>query len=274
MSNKLSISRVAMEVFVSDLKAWNLPPLPPRRASLPNDIAAAIAAKIRSGEIPVGTRLPSEPDLARSLRVSRNTLREAMSVLREQGLTVTKQGIGTFSLDPSHDAHFPVDVGIESLTSTSEMITRAGHKAGCRDYQQVTGPGDPAARQQLQLLADDELHCIERVRTADNLPVIFCREHITVSRVPSKVMAQYRGDESLFLFLQRECGLEVRTARADILPTLPNSRIAELMAVPRRKPLLVLNQLHYDGSGEPFLYSENYFNLEYMGLHVRRTPVG
>lgn len=268
MSNKLR------EVLkLSDVQAWALPSLPARRASLPMDIAAAIAAKIRSGEIPVGTRLPSEPELARSLNVSRNTLREAVSVLREQGLTVTKQGIGTFTLDPSRDAHFPVDVGIESLTSTTEMITRAGHKAGGRNYQLTTGPGDPAARRQLQVGPDELLHCIERVRTADNLPVVFCRDHISVNRVPAQTMDQYRGDESLFLFLERESGLAVRTARADIVPTLPSSRIAELMDVPRRKPMLVLNQLHYDGDGIPFLYSENVFNPEYMGLHVRRTPV-
>ena len=256
-----------------NLETWDMPALPARRASLPNEIAAALAMKIRSGEIPAGTRLPSEPELARSLRVSRNTLREAMSVLREQGLTATKQGIGTFTLDPSQDKHFPVEVGIESLTSTTEMITRAGYKAGCREYRCVTSQGDSTARQQLQLEKQEQLHRIERLRTADNLPVIFCREHIEVNRVPPRVMAQYRGDESLFLFLERECGLEVRFARADIVPALPNARIAELMDVSRRKPLLVLNQLHYDGNKQPFLYSENFFNPEYMGLHVRRTPV-
>lgn len=252
---------------------WDLGALPGRRASLPNEIASTLSARIHSGEIPVGTRLPSEPELARSLGVSRNSVREAISVLREQGLTATKQGIGTFTLDPSRDAHFPVDVGIEHLTSTTEMITRAGHKAGSRNYHLVTGPGSAVARQQLRLDNDEQMHCIERVRTADNLPVILCRDYISVTNVPARVMAQYRGDESLFLFLQRECRLELQTARADILPSLPSSRVAGLLDVSRRKPLLVLNQLHYDVHGVPFLYSENFFNLEYMGVHVRRTPV-
>lgn len=256
-----------MEAFELDLAS-----LPGRRASLPGEIASALAARIRSGEIPPGTRLPSEPELARSLNVSRNTIREAVSVLREQGLSTTKQGIGTFTLDPSRDAHFPVDVGIEHLTSTTEMITRAGHKAGSRAFQLVTGPGDETARHQLRLEKGELLHCIERVRTADNLPVIMCRDYISTARVSSRVMAQYRGDESLFLFLQRESNLHVQTARADILPSLPSPRVAELLDVSRRKPLLVLNQLHYDDDASPFLYSENFFNLEYMGLHVRRTP--
>lgn len=252
---------------------WRLGTWPERRSSLPSEIAAALAARIRSGEVCAGSRLPSEPDLARSLGVSRNSVREAISVLREQGLVATQKGIGTFALDPSRDAHFPVDVGIEHLMSTTEMITRAGHKAGSRDYHVATGPGSAATRQQLQLAPEEQVHCIERVRTADNLPVMLCRDYIGVSRLPVKTIAQYRGDESLFLFLQRECRLEVHTARADIVPSLPSSRVAELLQVSRRKPLLVLNQLHYDSGGVPFLYSENHFSLEYMGLHVRRTPI-
>ncbi len=268
MSNNLPEGIAVAEGFVLDLTTW-----PGRRASVPTEIASAMAARIRSGEIAPGTQLPSEPDLARSLSVSRNSVREAIGVLREQGLVATKQGIGTFALDPTRDAHFPVDVGIEHLTSTTEMITRAGHKAGSRGYQLATSTGESTAQRQLRLGTDQPLHCIERVRTADNLPVILCRDYISEASVPARVMAQYLGDESLFAFLQRECRLEVQTARADIVPALPNSRVAELLGVSRRKPLLVLNQLHFNADGVPFLYSENLFNLEYMGLHVRRTPV-
>jgi GntR family transcriptional regulator len=256
-----------------DARELDLQPLVARRSSLPSEIASALAARIRSGQIPSGTRLPSEPELARSLGVSRNTVREAIGVLREQGLAASRQGIGTFALDPSGDSHFPVDVGIEQLTSTTEMIARAGHKPGTRDYHLVTGPGDAEARRQLGLRAQEQVHTMERVRTADDLPVILCRDVVSAEVVPSRVAMQYRGDESLFSFIERECHLQVHTARADIVPALPSARVAELLAVSRRKPLLILKQLHYDREGVPFLYSENFFNLEYMGLHVRRTPV-
>jgi GntR family transcriptional regulator len=268
MSNNLHEGPAVNEEFDWDLGSW-----PGRRSSLPAEIAVTLALRIRSGEVRPGSRLPSEPELARVLGVSRNSVREAISVLREQGLVATKQGIGTFVLDPSQDAYFPVDVGIEQLMSTTELITRAGHKAGSRDYRLITGRADPMVRQQLRLDKDEQVHCLERVRTADGMSVILCRDYLSVSVLPTRLVAQYRGDESLFLFLQRECRFEVKTARADIVPVLPSSRVAELLQVSRRKPLLVLNQLHYDGEGNPFLYSENHFNLEYMGLHVRRTPV-
>jgi GntR family transcriptional regulator len=252
---------------------WKLGALPQRRVSLPSEIASALIERIRSGELPPGTRLPSEPQLAQSLGVSRNSVREAISVLREQGLIETRQGIGTFTLDPTRDANFPVDVGIEGLTSTTEMIRRAGHKPGTHGYTLQTGVGDPNVRKQLGLAPDEQIHALERVRTADDIPVIVCRDYLGAGLVPPRVMAQYRGDESLLLFLHRECRLDVQTARADIVPAIPTTRVAELLDVPRRRPLLILKQLHFDAAGSPFLYSENFFNLAYMGLHVRRTPV-
>lgn len=258
---------------MDDPLTWQLHGLPARRSSLPTDIAAAVALRLRTGEWPPGTKLPSEPELARALKVSRNTVREAISVLREQRLVTTRQGIGTFANDPTAESNFPVSVGIEGLMSTTELITRAGHKAGSREYRLTTGPAEAAVCSQLRISATELAHCIERVRTADELPVILCRDYIGVRSVPTQVMAQYTGDESLFVFLRRECQLEVHTARADILPSLPSSRVGELLRVSRRKPLLVLNQLHYDRSGTPFMFSENIFNLEYMGLHVRRTAM-
>jgi len=257
---------------VNDDLLRRLGPLPTRRVTLPSALAAALAERIRSGEWATGAKLPSEPELARMLGVSRNSVREAIGVLREQQLVTTRQGLGTFAKDPRQEATLPVDVGIESLMSTTDLITRAGHKAGSRHYRITTGGVvDSVVHEHLRLIGHEPVHCIERVRTADELPVILCRDYISVACAPVRVMAQYQGDESLFVFLRRECDLEVHTARADIIPSLPSARVAELLQVSRRKPLLVLNQLQYDSAGAPFLYSENHFNLEYMGLHVRRT---
>lgn len=58
-------------------------------------IAAEIAARIESGELSPGTRLPSGDRLALDLGVNRNAAHRAVEELQRQGLVVRRQGSGT-----------------------------------------------------------------------------------------------------------------------------------------------------------------------------------
>lgn len=69
-------------------------PLP--RVSPVADLARRIIDYVSSGELKPGTRLPSERDLAQSLRVGRSTVREAIAALDLLGLLEVRQGAGTF----------------------------------------------------------------------------------------------------------------------------------------------------------------------------------
>lgn len=241
-----------------------------KRPSLPSAVAAELSARIRSGEFAPGSKLPSEPRLAQMFSVSRNTVREAIGVLREQSLVVPRQGLGTFVLDPARE--WPVDVGIEQMTSTTELIQRSGHKPGTRHVAVSVARGRGLPLRYLQLPPGEPVRCVERVRTADDVAVILCRDYVAVDKTPGEGLESCLGSGSLLAYLRSEYGYRVRAARADILPVLPSLRVAELMDVSRRKPLLLLRQVHFDEARTPFLYSENYFNPDYVDLHVRRTP--
>src|SRR5512147_2798052 len=69
---------------------------------------------------PSGQRLPSEPDLAKQLGVSRATLREAMRMFETQGLIRRRQGAGTFVVG----AVPVIDSGLEVLESIETMAHR------------------------------------------------------------------------------------------------------------------------------------------------------
>lgn len=59
-------------------------------------VADHIAARIESGELPKGARLPGERDLADEYRVSLQTARRAVEELRDRGLVQTVRVKGTF----------------------------------------------------------------------------------------------------------------------------------------------------------------------------------
>lgn len=63
-------------------------------------VAATLSARIASGEYPQGSRMPAERQLAASLGVARNTVREALDLLAGQGLVARRAGAGSFVTDP------------------------------------------------------------------------------------------------------------------------------------------------------------------------------
>lgn len=65
------------------------------------DIADRLRGLINSGALAPGQRLPSEPELAVEYDASRNTVRLAIALLINQGLVVSRQGLGTFVVEPT-----------------------------------------------------------------------------------------------------------------------------------------------------------------------------
>ena len=68
----------------------------PQRSALADQVIAALRTQIASGEWPVGTRIPTEPELVEELGVARNTVREAVRALAHNGLLDIRQGSGTY----------------------------------------------------------------------------------------------------------------------------------------------------------------------------------
>jgi DNA-binding FadR family transcriptional regulator len=73
----------------------NLSPVP-RRGGLSDEVVARLREQITSGAWPVGSRIPTEPELVERLGVARNTVREALRVLAHNGLLDIRQGSGTY----------------------------------------------------------------------------------------------------------------------------------------------------------------------------------
>ncbi|ASR34792.1 GntR family transcriptional regulator [Prauserella marina] len=67
-----------------------------RRSGLVDQVIGQLTEAIRTGEWPVGERIPTEPELVAELEVGRNTVREAVRALAHGGLLEVRQGDGTY----------------------------------------------------------------------------------------------------------------------------------------------------------------------------------
>ena len=107
-------------------------------------IALYLRGAIITGQLPVGSALPSEPELTARYKVSRETVRRAIGLLRDLGLTETRRGSGTFVARVPEVERVEVEPGARVLVrmpQPDEIRTGLGYAVLV-----VTEPGrDPIA---------------------------------------------------------------------------------------------------------------------------------
>ncbi|MFD5327856.1 FadR/GntR family transcriptional regulator [Streptomyces sp. NPDC127092] len=118
----------------------------PRRSGLSDQVISQLRNQITSGEWPVGTRIPTEPELVEQLGVARNTVREAVRALAHNGLLDIRQGSGTYVVATSELAGVmhrrfagsdPRDVAELRSTLESSAARLAARRRTDRDLKQI-----------------------------------------------------------------------------------------------------------------------------------------
>ncbi len=88
--------------------------------SLADSLYAKLEAEIISGELPAGSKLPSQKDIAEREEVSRTVVREAVARLEAQGFAVARQGSGVYVSENARYRAFQVTR--EELSELSDVI--------------------------------------------------------------------------------------------------------------------------------------------------------
>ena len=225
---------------------------------LQSDLAALIE------RTPAGSRLISEPELAKQLGVSRATLREAMRTFETQGLIRRRQGAGTFVV-----GKVPViDAGLEVLESLETMAERMNLAITISDLsaERVDADEDHAAG--LGIMIGTCLTRIRRVMRADTRPVAYL-----IDTLPEDVLKleelpdRFHGSVLDFLL---ERGDNLRISRAAISATNATADVAKALEIQRGDVLLQFVSQLYTGEGKIIDHTVSYFIPGYFNFHVVR----
>jgi DNA-binding GntR family transcriptional regulator len=241
----------------------------PRSAGLTSSVREELARRIERGEWRPRERLPSEPDLASSLGVSRATLREALRSLAEDGFVHRIQGSGTFVTHrPRLRNNLDVNFGV------TDLIRSMGMEPGSRDVRVGESASSEEDARALGLEPGDPVLSIERVRTADGRPVVFSVDllPLRVLRDHEELSSRFDGS-SIYELLEHEAGVVVQRGVASLRPANADRRLADLLAVPEGTLLLYIHQVDFDGEGRPVLLSHEHHVADAFEITVvRRGP--
>ncbi|MDC3414082.1 GntR family transcriptional regulator [Aquibacillus sp. 3ASR75-11] len=221
-----------------------------------------IKRDIKNGVYKEKERLPSEFQLSKNLGVSRATLREALRLLEEENIVTRRHGVGTFV-----NAKAIFSSGIEQLNSVTDMIKRSGKEPGSQYLStELIEPTD-ADKDRFSKVSLRQIAEIERVRTADGEPVVYCIDKIPEQFVP---VNQIHKQDSLFRSIEMYAGKQIAYAVTYIEPIGYHERISPVLHCEPDQSLLLLKQMHYTSSDEPVLYSLNYFRSDVFLFYVLR----
>lgn len=225
---------------------------------LQNDLALLI------GRTAAGQRLPSEPDLAKQLGVSRATLREAMRMFETQGLIRRRQGSGTFVVGKA-----PVlDNGLEVLESLETMAKRLGLEVSVSDLNIEQVAADDEYPKALNVSVGTVLTRVRRVVRADNRPVAYLVDILPENILHSKDLpADFHGSVLDFLLAR---GDKLSSSRANVSAIGGTAEVAKALEIQRGDVLLHFYAQLFDDAGKIVDYSLSYFIPGYFHFHIVR----
>ena len=194
---------------------------------------------IESGELPMGTRLDNEADLAGQLGLSKPTMRRAIEYLVGRGLLVRKRGIGT------QVVHVKVTREVE-LTSLYDDLAKTGRDPSTTVVSFGTEQASDALAAKLGIPAGAPVYVFERLRYADAEPLALMRNH-----VPEQLMRLSAADlETHGLYnLFRANGITMRIAKQAIGARAATAAEGRALGEREGAPLLVMERSAYDEQG-------------------------
>ncbi len=218
---------------------------------------------------PKGTKLPSEPKLARKMGVSRATLREAMRTFESQGLLRRRQGLGTFVVGPSQ----VIESGLEVLESIETQAEKLGLDVSMGELEVSHLPANNKQAEKLNLQEGDPLIEVRRLIRTDGSPVAYL-----VDLLPNHILSpenlDHRFTGSVLDLLIHMGEPELSISKTEISAIHAPTDVAKALEVQRGDTLLLLHGLLYDKNGDPVDLSHSYFLPGYFRLHIIRKIGG
>ena len=224
-------------------------------------IQGKIRKVIEMGDLRPGDAVPSERELARIHDVSLMTARHALASLEQEGAVERRPGVGTFVASPK--IHF------NKLMSYTEQMSNRSLSTGSKVLLAMIIDDEQEVNAHLSLSPKSQIVKLERLRLAAGSPFALETCYLSAAQFSGLLTAPLQRD-SLFVTLERDYNVELSYADEEVDATAADQRTAELLAVPKREPLLRIRQVIYSTKGVVIMYVLGLYRSDRHNLVIRR----
>jgi GntR family transcriptional regulator len=203
-------------------------------------------------------KIPSERELIEVYRVSRSTVREAVTTLAREGILKKVHGKGTFiSLKPIQD-------WLGNLRSTTETISSMGMIPGAKLIEQCKMSTPDHIR---HIIGFDRSYFIKRVRYANQIP-IGIEKHYYPIEIGEKLVQFDLNNETLYDLLENE--LQIKFGDAEQIITSRNITTieAEYLNVSNKTNVLMAERIISDINNTVIEYEEACYRSDMYSFRI------
>lgn len=212
------------------------------RADRARQVADVLRRQVLGGGFRSGA-LPAEPVLVREFGASRNTVRDALDLLRAEGLVERCPGVGTIVVNEKYPH------GLERLLGLAETLREHGEVVNeVRAGGLITAPREVAAR--LGVPPGEPVAYIERLRRLNGLPLSLDLTYV-VRDLGEPLLAEDLAGTDVFVLLERIAGQPLGRADVTLEAVNADPHSAATLDAPRGTALLMLERLAHLADGRP-----------------------
>jgi GntR family transcriptional regulator len=240
------------------------------------EIADKLRAQINSGALGPGQRLPSEPDLAAEYDASRNTVRLALALLINQGLVVSRQGLGTFVLEPTKPftallSSVHAQPSEQHASHSLPVVSPAADESEMVRLLVETASASPSVAEKLDVAAGDPVVVRRSQYFIGDIPWQLINSYYPSDLAKGTALEQAGEIETGSIGLLSELGYPQQAFVDEIGSRMPNAREFDFFKLASGTPILVVNRTSYSADRPIRLTRYIYRGDRVRLLHVEGT---
>jgi len=215
---------------------------------------------IQKEEYQNGKLLPGETEIARRLGVSRNTVREAMKRLVQEGLIKRKKGVGS-RVNPD-----TVRTGLRAWSSFTREMERKGMNVRTLEKDVYwTGPPNDVVNG-FQIDPERTVCRLDRLRGDGKEPVVLFESYFH-PRI--NINQDETFDGLLYEVIRNRYNIDPVISEEEIGADLPDDDLQEKLDISTSTPILYRKRLVYDAGDRPIEYCYCYYRSDRFEYSLR-----
>jgi GntR family transcriptional regulator len=208
-----------------------------------------------------GEKIPTEKQLSKMFGVSTAVVRQAVSLLVEEGFLIKRQGKGTFVVDAR------IRQGPRKLTSFTEEMISMGFNPTSVILEKGIREADEKISEALKLETGSKVIMVRRLRLANGDPfgiqTFYTPEYIAPDFLENDLT------QSLYKLLELKYGIKISSAQEKYYATILDKYECKLLKAKWPFAGFIVERVAYDTNNTPIEYTESIIRSDRYSVQVQ-----